>query len=84
MNDLNEQLAKVNERAQNEQGASTLGNVAGIAGDGTSIAADVAGGVAVEVATDITLSTITDVAADLADGALGVAGEVIGGIFDGI
>ncbi len=84
MNDLNEQIGKMNKQAQSEQGSSTLENIAGIAGDGTSLAADVASGVALDVASDLTFSTIADVSLGVADEALGAAGELIGGLIDGI
>ncbi len=84
MNDLNEQIEKMNKQAQAEQGSSTLENIAGIAGDGTSLAADVATGVALDVASDVTFSTLADLSLGVADEALGAAGELLGGLIDGI
>ena len=42
------------------------------------------GEIASEIGVDVAIETVFAGAASVADGALGIAGELIGGVFDGI
>lgn len=42
------------------------------------------GEIAAEIGVDVAIETVFAGAASVADGALGIAGELIGGVFDGI